>query len=69
MIKLAFRGKRELNFIFKDHDLLDSVEHWNWRHCSQKTYVFLNFVEKYVRLILKWKKKINVVITIIAEHA
>ena len=26
-----------------------------WRHCSQETYVFLNFVEKYVRS--RWKKK------------
>ena len=32
-----------------------------------KTYVFLNFVEKYVRL--KWKKKANVIITIIIEYA
>ena len=33
------------------------MEHWNWNwnHCSQKTNVLLNLVEKYVRL--KWKKK------------
>ena len=29
--------------------LVDSAEHLNWRLCSQKTYVFLNFVEKYLR--------------------
>ena len=35
--------------------MVDSVEHWNWCHCSQKTYVFLKFVGKYVSL--KEKKK------------
>ena len=32
----------------------DSVEHWNWWCCSQKTYVLFKFAEKYVRL--KWNK-------------
>ena len=32
-----------------------------------KKYVFLNFVEKYLRL--KWKKEVNVIITSIIEYA
>ena len=34
---------------------------------KSKKYVFLNFVEKYVRL--KGKKKVHVIITIIIEYA
>ena len=33
---------------------VDSVEHWNWSHCGQKTCLLLSFVENYVRV--KWKK-------------
>ena len=58
----TFLGKREFylfyyDAIFKVRVLskVDLAEHWNWRHCSQKTYVFLKFVEKYVRL--KWKNE------------
>ena len=35
--------------------MVDSVEHWNWCHYSQKTYAFLKLVGKYVRL--KGKKE------------
>ena len=40
--------------------MVDSFEHGNWCHYSQKTYVFLKLVGKYVRL--KKKKKVNVLL-------
>ena len=35
--------------------------------CSQKACFFLNFVEKYVSKVKK--KKVNVIITVVIEHA
>ena len=54
---LVFEGLSlvEIKLWYSGHKLLvESVKHWNWRHCSQKAYVFLSFVEEYVRLEYAW---------------
>ena len=59
-MKLVFRGKHEFYSIIM---LFSKIAYYfrrlsqalKFNHCSQKTYVSLNFVEKYVRL--KGKKK------------
>ena len=71
--KLVFHVKRELylfyyNTIFKDHILLKQTQSSiEIDAIIVKKHVFFNFVEKYARF--KWKKKVNVIITIIIEYA
>ena len=51
--------------------MVDSFEHGNWCHYSQKTYVFLKLVGKYVRLKEKKRKLMYyyLIITVIIEYA
>ena len=51
--------------------MVDSFEHGNWCHYSQKTYVFLKLVGKYVRLKGKKRKLMYyyLIITVIIEYA
>ena len=73
IIKIAFRGKPEFylfyyNAIFKDGVLFKQTQSSiEIDVIVVKKYVFLNFVEKHVRL--KRKKKLNVIITIVIEYA
>ena len=76
IMKLVFFGEN-VSFIYSAGTLFSKIVYYLSRLnralklksfiCSQKTYVFLNFVEKDVRL--KWKKRVNVIITIITEYA
>ena len=67
-------SEKNVSFIYFILALFSKIAHYlnrlgwalKWRHCRQKICDSLNFVEKYVRL--KWKTKVNVIITIIIEN-